>query len=95
MSTNLYYNTISKNKNIGYAIKWILAPLIWEHDGSLGSEPTYINKDSEFYMNDKSIRLYDFLLGLTNKNDEIGKEAKILVDLLDKYDDGIEIQLMA
>lgn len=83
MSTNLYYRPVPKQPKescFAYQLKFHIAPLLWEHDGSLSSEWTTVGKE-----------LIPYLKGLTSAgNEEVSREAKKLIMLIEKYD---EVQL--
>lgn len=86
MSTSLYYELPVPDQFLGYGLKFIIAPIVWGHDGSLGGEQTLITKDTEFYVNDKSVKLYEFLKGIALGKDDVAGEAQKLVELIDQYD---------
>jgi hypothetical protein len=93
MSTSLYaeYN-ISRDKYVGYDIKFILAPIIWEHDGSLSGDDVLIDKDTTFFHEDKKINVYQLLLGLCH-SERYGEEANKLVKMIEKSEGGILLSL--
>ncbi len=96
MSTNLYYESnTEKERYLGKDLKYILAPILWEHDGTLHGDSILINMSTSFWDEEykKEVKLRDFLFGISKKSDESGKEAKKLLNLLNKYEDGIFISL--
>jgi len=85
MSTNLYWRPLPKNPDgefLGYQLKFILAPCLWDHDGSLSAEWTTVGPDA-----------LDFLRGVAACGDKRGEEAQRLIDLIEKYG-AVEIALM-
>jgi len=84
MSTSLYYREIPREEeHFGYRLKFILAPRLWGHDGSLGSPWTTVGRD-----------LIPFLEGIivASKGEEVASEAKSLKDFIEEYDE-IQIKL--
>ena len=84
MATNLYWATPSRRDRVlGYQLKFILAPRLWEHDGSLGSDHTPVGRD-----------LIPFLEGVVAATGvrEVKAEAQKLIDLIERYGE-VEIWL--
>lgn len=87
MSTNLYYEpAVDKQKYLGKSLKYVIAPIVWGHDGTLHGEPELVKRDTTFYRGDDSIVLYQFLKGIAARKDDAAQEAKTLIELIDKYD---------
>lgn len=96
MSTSLYWEpVVDKEQYLGKDLKWVLAPLLWEHDGSLSGSPIAITLDYKFWdeENGTHVRMQDFLVGLSKRSDDTGKEAQKLLKLLSKHVEGIFISL--
>lgn len=82
MSTNLYWRPLTQDRDLGYALKFALAPNLWGHDGSLTAGWTEVSRD-----------LIPFLRGVAAAgNDETRKEAQKLIALIEKHDT-VEIRL--
>lgn len=83
MSTNLYYRLPVDDKYLGKELKFHIAPEVWGHDGSLGSDWTKVDSS-----------LIPFLKGLVSAgNEDVSKEAKKLLGLIEKYET-VEIALV-
>lgn len=95
MSTDLYYEKVNKKDYLGKDLKYILAPILWGHDGTLGGETIHLTLDYTFYDDEynKMVKMRDFLFGLSKKDGDVGKEAKKLLILLNKNEDGILLSL--
>ncbi len=86
MSTNLYYEIPVNSSYLGKDLKYIIAPLIWKHDGTLGGEDFLIDKETTVYRDDENINLYNFLKGVAaSSNNDASKEAEKLTKLIDKH----------
>lgn len=83
MSSSLVWRPQSKDRDLGYQLKFALAPHLWGHDGSLTSPWTEVGHD-----------LIPFLRGVAAaSNDEVRKEAEKLIGLIEKHDT-LEIRLV-
>lgn len=84
MSVNLYYRPVPKEPKescFAYALKFHIAPRLWEQDGSMSEGWTTINKEWIPYL--------DGIVS-AEANEDVAKEAEKLIGLLNKYD---EVQL--
>lgn len=76
MSSSLVWRPPPTIENdLGYDLKFALAPRLWNHDGSLTSDWTEVGR-----------KLVPFLEGLVaGGNIAMGRQAQTLIDLIDKY----------
>jgi len=95
MSTDLYWEPNREDAEyFGKQLKYVIAPLIWRHDGSLSGDAEFVEKDTTFWdeKRNTNVNLYDLLTELSYSKTKKGTEAKKMIDLIDKYD-GIWVSL--
>ena len=63
MSTSLYYEFPKDKIFLGYRLKFFLAPVLWDHDGSCHGKPIHVDKRIYPILN-KVIKSNDNELGL-------------------------------
>ena len=90
MSTSLYYmpSCPKTHESLSGSLKYILGPLLWDHDGTLNGSATMINKGTEVMINGRSVSLYQALAGFTlatGRGDEARDGAEILMREIDKF----------
>lgn len=81
MSTNLFVEPKTNSaKCLGKELKYLIAPIIWEHDGTLSGEEELITENTVIH----DVSVYHFLKGIAKQKDEAGKQASKVLEIIEK-----------